>query len=649
MKNLLLILSLHIITLGYAQDFKFGKVSAEELQEQYYPLDSSAHAAMLYRDYNVRFDYIENQGFHQIVQVHERIKIYDKEGFDWATKKIQLYNGSNSKREDLAGLKGYTYNLVDGKIVEHKLQKDALFKEEVNEYWNKESFTMPNIKEGCVIEYKYQIQSPFYSIDDIDLQYTIPIKKLNMQVATPQYFEYSRRTNPRAAFYPDIKDSRRNKVMPFQYYENVINSELTDVPALKPEPMVDNLNNYRAYVMMELSMVKIPNQPTEPITSSWEKVTKTIYESSSFGGQISKSGYYEDDLTAAIDGATKQSEKVFRIYNLVKSKVKWNGFNSINVNQGVRSAYKEGTGNTAEINLMLLSMLRSAGIKAYPVLVSTKSNGIPLFPTIKGFNYVVVLAEGADFKVLLDATDPYGSINTLPLRAINWQGRMISENGDSDWVSLQPQKESVDFKYLHAEIDENWVVHGSVRRQMTEYTALQHRNECAELTEDEYVKRIEKDKGELFVKDLKLENLKNPYEPVSVTYNYDAEDMMEEIGDKIYFSPLLGFAKNENPFVEDSRFFPIDLVYPIKEKYVINIKIPDGYEVESLPKNEKHVLDESSAIFTYIAGLNGNLIQLSLDLDINKTFILPNEYSHLKNFFGLMTKKSEEQIVLKKI
>ena len=54
---------------------------------------------------------------------------------------------------------------------------------------------------------------------------------------------------------------------------------------------------------------------------------------------------------------------------------------------------KKGVGNSGDINLNLINMLNYAGLIANPILVSTKSHGIPLFPTLEGFNYVIAGVE----------------------------------------------------------------------------------------------------------------------------------------------------------------------------------------------------------------------------------------------------------------
>ena len=44
-------------------------------------------------------------------------------------------------------------------------------------------------------------------------------------------------------------------------------------------------------------------------------------------------------------------------------------------NKSVKDLLSSKTGNSAEINLFLAGMLNAAGIEAYPVITSTRSNG----------------------------------------------------------------------------------------------------------------------------------------------------------------------------------------------------------------------------------------------------------------------------------
>ena len=56
---------------------------------------------------------------------------------------------------------------------------------------NETKFTMPNIKEGSIVEYEYKIRSPFYqNIDEFQFQHAIPIKKLEAEFQAPEYYNF---------------------------------------------------------------------------------------------------------------------------------------------------------------------------------------------------------------------------------------------------------------------------------------------------------------------------------------------------------------------------------------------------------------------------------------------------------------------------
>src|SRR5690606_18368913 len=147
MKTTTLLLSLCFCITTFAQNYDFGKVSKEELEEKHHPLDTSATATYLYKNRRTYIKYDQNLGFQLITDIHERIKIYKQDGFDYATNDVQLYK-SGSDEEKVSGIRATTYNLVGGKIEETKLGKDGIFKNEISKYYNETKFTLPNIKEG---------------------------------------------------------------------------------------------------------------------------------------------------------------------------------------------------------------------------------------------------------------------------------------------------------------------------------------------------------------------------------------------------------------------------------------------------------------------------------------------------------------------
>ncbi|MTE28115.1 DUF3857 domain-containing protein [Winogradskyella ouciana] len=682
MKNLIFtVIAIFGITVINAQNYNFGKVSKAELEEKFHPSDSSANAAILYRNEDIKFTFNQNTGFTQQKEITMRIKIYNREGFEWATEKVLLYKGDNGNNEKIKGLKGQTYNLEGNKIKKDKLKSDGIFEEKASDIFEVSTFTMPNIKEGSVIEYTYKVISPFLQIDDVNLQFRIPVKKLDAKIATPQIYRYNARINPKAFYVPAYTTTKEDKTLTTttkvrtetrvigsgtrsgggtlnstsydkndtNYFDNVILFNLEDIPALKAESFAGNINNYRAKLSLEYeARLSLSGVVEKSYASSWDRVSKSIYDSQNFGGQLVKFNFYKDDLNSVLEGVEDDFQKAFLVENLVKSKVKWNGNYGKYAQKGIRSAYKDGEGNVADINLLVTSMLQSIGLNANPVLISTRNNGVPLFPTREGFNYVICMVQSGNSYLLIDATEPYSAGNVLPERVLNWQGRLLLDGGTSRWVNIKPNEKSSESTMLNVKLDEDFIATGKVRKNFTSYLAMNYRKRYTNLSTDDHIKSLESNKGALEISELSYENDKDLSQPVKVTYDYELSDGVDEVGDKLYFSPLLFLAMKENPFKLEERLYPIDFVIPYEDKYMVNIMLPDGYVAESLPQSEAMSFKEGQAKFDYVVKENGKYLQLMVRLEISNPLIQPVDYEDFKAFFSKIVEKQGEQIVLTK-
>ncbi|MFA5299908.1 MAG: transglutaminase, partial [Lutibacter sp.] len=561
MKKILVAMILVLITNQIiAQDYKFGKVSKEELEEKYYPLDSSANAAVLYKNRRTYFEYVQDEGFNVITEIHERIKIYNKEGFDWATKNITYYYASNVK-EKITNLKATTYFFENNKIAKTDLSKKEVFDEQSNKYWSQQKFTMPNLKEGCVLEWTYKIISPIKRIEDLQFQYEIPVKKIEAKIEIPEYFIYKKRYK---GYYP-IAANTENKGMSItltnknreggdsfsdptvrttvtqskiSYITKIESYEIVNVPALIEEAYVSNLDNYKTTVQYEYSELHWPHETIKLYSNTWDNVTKTIYNDYGFKTELNQSSHYSDDLAVVLASSATNSEKITGIFELVKNKIKWNKYNGITKFNGTKKAYKEGVGNVFDINLNLVSMLNKAGFKANPVVLSTRANGISFFPTIDGFNYVIAAVELENNIILLDATEEYSTPNNLPLRVLNWQGRIIREDGTSSTVDLVASEPAKIYNTVSIHIDDKGLVEGLNRTTYSNNHALNYRNSYAAIKDEDIVLKLEAEKGNIEISEFQVPNKKDSYKPVTETYKFSSENSIDIVGNKIYFKPL---------------------------------------------------------------------------------------------------------------
>lgn len=664
---LILFLILFKASTFYSQKHELGKVTMEELQEKKHPIDSSAVAAILFNIGEVRFEYSEDSGFNMITVVRTKIKIYKKEGYDFANFARKYYIGGNSA-ENLSFSKAVTYNIVDGKIEKTKLKSDGEFDEKINKFWNRKKIALPNVKEGSIIEFEYTLKSASIgTIDEWQFQTNIPVNYSEFATYIPEYFVY----NPisKGYVFPVINKEDKLKTVLFttkertnglrtsttfsqekmEYNETKTMYSIKDVPALKDETHVNNIKNYTSSISHELSIIKYPNQPFKSFSTDWETVTKTIYQNEKFGNELDKTGYFEDDLKIVLKDVSSYTEKIAIIFNFVKSKIKWNEFNSYYCDEGVRKAYKDQSGNSAEINLMLTAMLRYAGVEANPVLVSTRSNGISFFPNRTAYNYVIAAVEIDNGLILLDATDKNALPNILPVRDLNWMGRIIRKDGSSAEVDLMPKMVSNEVTNMMVTLSKEGVFEGKVREQHFDYSAYSFRNRFGDLTKDAYLEYLEKRNNNCEVIEYEVSGKSDLSQPVIENYSFKSNNLVETIGDKMYFSPLLFFAMSENPFKQEKREYPVDFVYPTQDRFMLNIAIPEGYSIESMPTSISVPMSDNLINAKFLLSGEGNRIQVSYVKEINASIISPEYYDELKAVFNELVKKENEKIVIKKI
>ncbi len=671
MKRVILVVFLVVFqTMNFAQELKFGKVSIEELQETKHPLDANAPAVILSKKHTVKYEYQQNIGFVQIREITMRIKIYTQEGFEYADYMAPFYN-SKSARETVSKVNGTTYNLEGGKITETKLKSDQVFENEVTKNRSEVKFTMPNVKPGSVLEYKYEIRSPFeQSIDQVECQYEIPLNKLDVKISIPDY--YTVKPSTKGYFPINLKQSKENTSFTlmstertnsggtfntvssqtyadnYTYTSNVYSVTMSNVPAIKLEPYVDNLSNYKAAINMEVVGFQFPGQLYKSYAQTWDDVVKSIYDNENFGGELKKTGYFEQDLDKVINDITIQTDRMAAVLEFCKSRIKWNDFYSLYSRDGVKDAYKKGVGNSGDINLNLINMLNYAGLIANPILVSTKNHGIPLFPTLEGFNYVVAGVELNGSLYLLDASDKFSIVNVLPERAINWNGRLIKKSGGYEEVSLFPSTASQENSIVSFSLKEDAKIIGKRRVQYTSYLAKNFREKYVNVSKESYLEKMESNYEGIDISNHEVTNDKELYQPVSETYNFEMANVADKIGNTIVFSPMFFLATSTNPFKSETREYPIDFVYPIKSRQTFTVTIPEGYAIESIPAPLNIAMPENLGSYRYTIQKTETTVQLVVQYEINKAYISQDYYDVVKDFFKQIVDKEAEKVVLKK-
>jgi hypothetical protein len=117
----------------------------------------------------------------------------------------------------------------------------------------------------------------------------------------------------------------------------------------------------------------------------------------------------------------------------------------------------------------------------------------------------------------------------------------------------------------------------------------------------------------------------------------------------IYLKPFVISNFDDNPFKTKERNFPVDMLYLVKEQSVLNLNLPKGYEVEFTPKNLIVNLLDKAGKAQYFCEVNQNsTLRANFTTQFNETSFSSNNYGPLRDFYGSVAAKLEEQIVLKK-
>ena len=645
-----------------AQKLGLNKVTKSELLEKRHKIDTAAPAAFLLKNARTEFVYSQKDGFTPTTTFQVKVKIYNNQGLKWANFKIPYYIGFDNLDDDKVDIiNGYTYNLEGDKIIKSKVTGEGKFRENINENWALKSVTFPNVKAGSIIELEYRLKSQYlWMLPEFKYQYEIPVNSAFYKTEVPEYYIYnairkgyvevesSQKLESKTQSYERKADYHSESVS-LNFKQIVTDFTVNNVPALKEEDYVNNINNYYGTIEHELKLIRYPDQPVKQIATTWEAVAKTIFEEEDFKTAINSFDYFLSDLRLVINSAATPEENIKKVFNFVKNRMNFNGKYGYYPRTKMNVAYANKVGSVAEINLLLVAMLRMAGFEANPVLVSTRDNGVALFPNRILFNYVIAAVTIDEKTILLDATSKYADQNILPVRDLNTSGRLIKKDGSSADINLMPKSNSKDIINIMATISPQGEVTGKVREQYFDYNAFIFRENNNNIAKNSYIEKLEKRYQGLEIGEYDVQNKNDLSLPIVENYDFKATNSVEIIGDKMYFSPFLFFGAKENPFKQETREYPIDFVYPNQDKYLISITIPEGYAVEVLPKGASISMPENMGDLKYSISNTANQIQVLCTLDINQAIIGSEYYEILKGFYKEIVNKQTEKIVLKKV
>lgn len=655
MRKYLLILAVSVcfqIAKAQADKYEFGKISKNDIEYNECPFDKTASAVVLFDKGESNFVRTENS-FQVVYERVTRIKILSNAGIEWAKVEIPFYQ-SNNIYEKVFNLEATAYNFENGQLTQTKLEKESVHEEKMSENWMLKKFAIPNVKVGTVIEYTYKIESEYvFNLRDWEFQWKIPVLFSQYKVSLVPFYQYTFLLQGANKF--DEQNSAVATGLEQQFgatkYKDMIHTYIMkNLPAFKDEEFITSAKDYMVKLDFQLSKVIYPDGFQRDIISTWPLLMKDLSEDDNFGRYLDKC-YKQTSKVFDLKGFTglTQQQKFDSVLNYVKKNYSWNGKERKYSSKSVKDLMTDKFGNSADINLFAVGLLNGVGVKASPVLISTRSNGKIKYdyPFLDFFNYVGIKADIDSVSVLSDATDILIANDRLPVNCINDRGLIVNDNkgankGKVEWVSLYSRTMSKSRSSIFVHLNDSLST-VSIISTFGEYDGLYMRKRYGVdmKTISKYFSDNDYNVADSTVVIKNMDNFSNPY-----SIRFTSEFRPEKIGDKIYLAPFFKEVPQVNPLKQQTRTYPIDMTYAKQRVFNSNIPIPRGYKVEFLPapkkiKNQQFEMD-------YNATVVGENVNVSFYYYFKQPVYEAIDYAKIKAYYNELISKANEKLVFVK-
>lgn len=648
--SILILLQILLFKVVVAQDLieKFGEVSIADLEMETYEKDKGAEAFVIF-DFGassfVKNDYKFDLLFHRTT----RVKILSESGLDYAEILIPYYVNKGLK-DKVYDIEGIVYNLENGSIKITKLKELDHFDERVSEHYILRKFVLPNVKKGSVIEYTYKILSTYKAnLQDWEFQWDIPVVHSEYQISLIPFYKYTWLLQGANSFYS--RDSRKATGLKRQFrsvsfYDQIKNFVMKDIPAFKVERFITSRNDY--IIKLDYQLVSYINTQgmEEQVRTTWPKLVKERLNRDNFGKYINKSAKSAPKLIDVDALSSKpEKERFEEVMNYVKNNYNWNKRNAPFATETFKDFMKEKKGNSANINLFAIGLLKKVGLEASGVMSSTRSHGIIKYdyPFLHFFNYVLIAVKIDGQEYIADATNHNLTNQRIPEKCINDKGLVIAK-GEPRWIKLTsnvPSEKNYEFEVSFGDEESNY----KVMSKFSEYDAAKMRayaNDDSKNIND----LLLSSGGIIDEESIKITHLNDIDKDLLIEFDYISEDGFT--ADKIFYSPFSSKLISENPFKQNSRVYPIDMVYAKKRSYKTSINIPDGYKLDYLLSEAKNI-DNDNFQLSYLAEEIDGKVIIELMYYFKKYVYPASTYSDIKSYYDEIVKLGAEKVVFIKL
>ena len=613
-------------------------ISPEELKMTSVPEAPGAAAVYLYRQ--VDRDDGQSTEYNYI-----RVKILTEEGRKYADVDIPFLKETG----DIRQIKARTIR-PDGSIAafDGKVYEKTIVKARGVRYLAK-TFTLPDVQVGSIIEYHYvKTWDPniYFKESEWLLSEELFTKDAKFSLRPlPDYtirWSWPRGLPPGT---PQPEDEKR-----------IIRTEAHNVPAFQIEDFMPPKNELKYRVEFIYTQGNDEKEPDK----FWKKEGKKLNEL--VEGFANKKKAMEQAVAQIVSPGDPPDVKAQKIYAKVQQ-FRNLSFEAEKTEQeakrekqkdtnSVEDVWKHGYGDGRQLDWLFFALARAAGIEAYPVLVSRRSDYFfhsqYMNPNQLNDNVVLLKLNGKD--VYCDPGTAFTPFGLLPWAETAVSGLRLDKDGGS-WVTTSLPESAVSRIERRADLKlaEDGSLEGKLTITFTGLEAMYRRLEQRNEDEGSRKKSLEDQVKEYIPVGVEVELTNKPdwrssSDKLVAEYDLKVPGWASGAGRRALFPVALFSATEKHLFDHAQRVHPIYFPFPFQKSDDVTIELPLGWQASSAPKDVDR--DVKAVAYTMKAEDDKGTLHLKRGLIVNMIIADATSYPALRNFFQTVRTYDEQQIVL---
>jgi len=500
--------------------------------------------------------------------------------------------------------------------------------------------SMPSVDIGSIIEYKLKIYSSKLITNGnfsfiYRLREAFPLARANFKLTVPK------------------KDKVNLKFFNETYSKGI------DLNPAKEETEKSIIYSWK---FKDISPI-IPEEPMPSISiinpaigisnfSSWEEIYKWWY--ALYKDKIALNKEVKDFTTNLIKGAKDDLEKAKRIYYFCSRNVRY-----VAVEYG-ESGYEPHFANDIFVNrygdckdkaILLVAMMKEAGLKAYPVLIPTRDiyQVQKDFPCVN-FNHAIAALSYEGKLIFMDATASTVSFSDIPLG--DQERNVFVVLDDKYEIVTTPALGANAVTYeLKIDIDAN--EDAVIDRKVTAdgfFAAFQRyylKYTHPDIIKADIQKRMVQISPFSKLIDYKTSDTNDFDKEAFLQYSFSAKKVLNP-ADGLRILPFFDDIDLDPSYAgKENRNFPIEFEGIYKKVSKIKINLPENLKVKFLPKTKE--INTPWFTFKSIYTQGTNSIDIHREFSIIKRFVEPNEYKEFKKSMEEVFYLLKEEAILEKL